>query len=144
MRATPGFELADAQGYGTPAHLSALRLRPPSPLHRRSFSPMRWRREDDDGRQCSADGTDDRPMTPAASSICGCTPSTPSVDSVVRVPELVAAVAAAGMPAVALTDQSNLFAMVKFYREALERGVKPLIGVDLLLREEGERRAPRA
>src|SRR5579864_5196739 len=63
-------------------------------------------------------------------------------DSVVRVPELVAAVASAGMPAVAVTDQNNLFAMVKFYREALRCGVKPLVGVDLLLREEGERAAP--
>ena len=59
-----------------------------------------------------------------------------------RIPELVAAVGAAGMPAVAVTDQNNLFAMVKFYREALKSGVKPLIGVDLLVREEGERAAP--
>ncbi len=64
------------------------------------------------------------------------------IDSVVRVPELIAAVVAAGMPAVAVTDQSNLFAMVKFHGEALKAGVKPLIGVDLLLREEGERQAP--
>jgi len=63
-------------------------------------------------------------------------------DSVVRIPELVAATAAAGMPAVAVTDQNNLFAMVKFYREALKAGVKPLVGVDLLVREEGERQAP--
>ena len=61
-------------------------------------------------------------------------------DSVVRIPELVAAVATAGMPAVAVTDQNNLFAMVKFYREALQRGVKPIVGVDLAVREEGERR----
>ena len=63
-------------------------------------------------------------------------------DSVVRVPELIAAVAAAGMPAVAVTDQGNLFAMVKFYREALKAGVKPLVGVDLLVHEEGERQPP--
>src|SRR5437660_711518 len=61
------------------------------------------------------------------------------IDSVVRVPELVNAVAEAGMAAVAVTDQSNLFAMVKFYREALARGVKPIVGVDLLVREGGER-----
>ena len=61
------------------------------------------------------------------------------IDSVVRVPELVAAVRAAGMPAVAVTDQSNLFAMVKFYREALSKGVKPVIGVDLWVKEVGER-----
>src|SRR2546429_7842396 len=63
-------------------------------------------------------------------------------DSVVRVPELVAAVAAAGMPAVAVTDQGNLFAMGKFYREALKAGVKPLVGGDLLVAEEGEPQAP--
>jgi len=63
-------------------------------------------------------------------------------DSVVRVPELVTAVAAAGMAAVAVTDQNNLFAMVKFYREALHNGVKPLVGVDLWIAEEGERTPP--
>ena len=45
------------------------------------------------------------------------------LDSVVRVPELMQAVAAAGMPAVALTDECNLFAMVKFYRAALASGL---------------------
>ncbi|HSG66579.1 MAG TPA: DNA polymerase III subunit alpha, partial [Gammaproteobacteria bacterium] len=44
--------------------------------------------------------------------------------------------------AVALTDQSNLFAMVKFYRAAQARGIKPLIGVDLWLLESGERAEP--
>jgi len=37
----PGFALAVHKGYGTPAHLDALRGRAPSPLHRRSFSPVR-------------------------------------------------------------------------------------------------------
>ncbi len=64
------------------------------------------------------------------------------IDSVVRVPELMDAVAAARMPAVALTDQNNLFAMIKFYRAALARGVQPIIGVDLLLREPDEPLAP--
>ncbi|MFL6601010.1 MAG: DNA polymerase III subunit alpha [Steroidobacteraceae bacterium] len=64
------------------------------------------------------------------------------IDSVVRVPELVDATAGAGMRAVAVTDQNNLFSMVKFYRAALARGVKPIIGVDLLVRETGERQQP--
>jgi len=64
------------------------------------------------------------------------------VDGIVRVPELMAAVAAGRMPAVALTDQSNLFAMVKFYKEAQAAGIKPLIGVDAWIREPGERAAP--
>jgi DNA polymerase-3 subunit alpha len=61
------------------------------------------------------------------------------IDSVVRVPELIESVAAAGMPAVAVTDQCNLFAMVKFYRAALEHGVQPIVGVDLLMREAEEK-----
>jgi DNA polymerase-3 subunit alpha len=64
------------------------------------------------------------------------------VDSVVRVPELMEAVAAAVMPAVALSDQDNLFAMVKFYKEALARGVQPIIGVDLQVREPGDPGGP--
>src|SRR5262245_28293088 len=73
------------------------------------------------------------------------------VDSVVRIDGersedgrvlregLVDATARLGMPAVALTDQGNLFALVKFYRSAQARGIKPLIGVDVWLREDGER-----
>ncbi|HHJ12890.1 MAG TPA: DNA polymerase III subunit alpha [Gammaproteobacteria bacterium] len=56
------------------------------------------------------------------------------VDGTVRIKPLVQAVADAGMPAVAVTDQSNLFAMVKFYRAALAAGVKPIIGVDIRVR----------
>ena len=39
----PGFELARHKGYATRAHLKTLRRSAPSPLHRRSFSPMRPR-----------------------------------------------------------------------------------------------------
>ena len=49
----------------------------------------------------------------------------------VRIPALVRKSADSGMPAVAVTDQSNLFAMVKFYRTAMSAGLKPIIGVDL-------------
>jgi len=37
------------------------------------------------------------------------------------------------MPAVAITDQSNLFAAIKFYKEALETGIKPIMGADVWL-----------
>jgi ribonuclease HII len=40
-RCYPGFDLGAHKGYSTPAHLEALREREPSPLHRRSFSPVR-------------------------------------------------------------------------------------------------------
>jgi DNA polymerase-3 subunit alpha len=58
------------------------------------------------------------------------------VNSVVRLKPLVKAVAAASMPAVALTDRVNLFGAVKFYRAAESAGVKPIIGVELLLSQD--------
>jgi len=64
------------------------------------------------------------------------------VDSCVRVKELVNAVAATGMPAVAVTDQCNLFAMIKFYRAAERAGIKPIIGADLWLHNDSEPNRP--
>ncbi len=55
------------------------------------------------------------------------------IDGLVRIKPLVQAVADKRMPAVAMTDHNNLFAMVKFYRAALSAGVKPIVGVDCLL-----------
>ncbi len=58
------------------------------------------------------------------------------VNSVIRIKSLVDKVAEDNMPAVAVTDQSNLFAMVKFYRRAIQIGVKPIIGVDAWISNE--------
>lgn len=60
------------------------------------------------------------------------------VDSTVRIPDLMQQCAADAMPAVAMTDQNNLFGMVKFYRKAMAAGIKPIIGVDLRIRNEDE------
>ena len=57
------------------------------------------------------------------------------VDGIVRVPALAAAAREKGMPAVALTDHMNVFAMVKFYKAAIGQGLKPLIGADIRVAE---------
>ena len=41
--AYPGYGFSRHKGYGTPEHLRLLALRGPSPIHRRSFSPLRPR-----------------------------------------------------------------------------------------------------
>jgi ribonuclease HII len=41
----PGFSLSGHKGYGTPSHVAALNALGPSPLHRRSFSPVRMEHE---------------------------------------------------------------------------------------------------
>ncbi|TCV91270.1 DNA polymerase III alpha subunit [Luteibacter rhizovicinus] len=53
------------------------------------------------------------------------------VDSTIRIKQLVAACVRAGMPAVALTDENNLFALVKFYKAATAAGIKPIAGCDI-------------
>ena len=54
-------------------------------------------------------------------------------DSTIRLPELVARCAALGMPAVAVTDNCNLFALVKFFKAAEGAGIKPIAGADLFM-----------
>ena len=54
-------------------------------------------------------------------------------DGIVKVKKLVAAAVEHKMPAVALTDQTNLFALIKFYKAAVSQGIKPICGVDLWL-----------
>ncbi|MEM7084114.1 MAG: DNA polymerase III subunit alpha [Pseudomonadota bacterium] len=53
------------------------------------------------------------------------------VDSVVRIKPLMQALSARGMPAVAITDESNLFALVKAYRAAANAGIKMILGADI-------------
>jgi DNA polymerase III subunit alpha len=60
-------------------------------------------------------------------------------DSTIRVDDLVDACVHAGMPAVALTDQSNLFALVKFYKAAEAAGIKPIAGCDLWIGDPEDR-----
>ncbi len=47
-----------------------------------------------------------------------------------------------GMPALALTDLNNLFGMVKFYKAARGKGVKPIIGCDVWVENESNRDQP--
>jgi DNA polymerase-3 subunit alpha len=63
-------------------------------------------------------------------------------DSTVRIAELMQRCAVEDMPAVALTDRCNLFALVKFYKKAMAAGVKPIIGVDLRIYNDDEPNRP--
>jgi len=63
-------------------------------------------------------------------------------DSVLSVPALLDQVLQLNMPAVGLADQSNVFAAVKFYREAVKRGIKPIVGADLWIAAAAEDRDP--
>ncbi len=55
------------------------------------------------------------------------------VDGTNRIDEIVKAAAADGQPALAITDLNNLFGAIKFYKEARGKGVKPVIGAEIML-----------
>ncbi len=63
-------------------------------------------------------------------------------DGIVKITDYVKKAVNKKMPAIALTDLSNLFGAVKFYKAASEEGIKPLIGCDLWLENEINRDEP--
>ncbi len=79
------------------------------------------------------------------------------VDSTIRLPDkpeygdpakagsranLISRAVEAGHAALALTDQSNLFALVKFYRAAEANGIKPIAGADLWIANPNDAHKP--
>ena len=61
------------------------------------------------------------------------------VDGIVRIDDYVAAAKQDAMPALALTDLSNLFGAIKFYKTARDKGIKPLVGCDIWLENSKNR-----
>lgn len=61
------------------------------------------------------------------------------VDGIVRIDEAVARASTDAMPALALTDLGNTFALVKLYTAARAKGVKPIIGCDVVISNDANR-----
>ena len=58
------------------------------------------------------------------------------VDGLVRIKPLVKQAADMGMPAIALTDHCNFFALIKFYKAAIGQGIKPIYGSDFSVMDD--------
>ncbi|HIM53857.1 MAG TPA: DNA polymerase III subunit alpha [Gammaproteobacteria bacterium] len=59
-------------------------------------------------------------------------------NSLIRIPKLVKKAKELGMSSIALTDNANLFAAVKLYKEAKSAGIKPIFGAELTLKSEDQ------
>ena len=64
------------------------------------------------------------------------------VDGIVRIDDYVKKAQADQMPALGLTDLSNLFGAVKFYKAARGKGIKPILGCDIWLENTINRDQP--
>ena len=60
-------------------------------------------------------------------------------ESIVRIPDLMKSAVNDQMPALAMTDLSNLHAAVKFYTSCLKKGIKPILGGVIRLNDESHR-----
>jgi DNA polymerase-3 subunit alpha len=57
-------------------------------------------------------------------------------NSIVRIDALVNSALERNINAIALTDNSNLFGLVKFYTASIKNGIKPIIGADIYIKYE--------
>jgi DNA polymerase-3 subunit alpha len=57
-------------------------------------------------------------------------------NSLVRIPKLIEKVQEIGMDSIALTDESNLFAAVKFYQKATAANIKPIFGARINVKDK--------
>lgn len=64
------------------------------------------------------------------------------LDGIIRVKDAISKAIADDMPALALTDLSNIFGLVKFYQNAYKNGIKPIIGCDVWISNESDRDKP--
>ena len=60
------------------------------------------------------------------------------IDGLVQIKPLMAEAVKQRTPAIAISDQTNLFGAVKFYTAALQAGIKPIIGADLWIVRDGD------
>ena len=57
-------------------------------------------------------------------------------DSLIRIKDLLRNSSEKEFPAIAITDANNLFSLVKFYKTAIKNGIKPIIGIEVDLKNE--------
>ncbi|MDP2649706.1 MAG: PHP domain-containing protein, partial [bacterium] len=50
------------------------------------------------------------------------------LDGLSKIKDMVARAKELGMRAIAITDHGNMYGAIKFYKECLEQGIKPIIG----------------
>ncbi|MBP6900857.1 MAG: DNA polymerase III subunit alpha [Burkholderiaceae bacterium] len=64
------------------------------------------------------------------------------VDGTLRIDDAAALAKADGQPALAITDLSNLFGAIKFYKACRGKGVQPILGADVFIEAEGTDKQP--
>ena len=64
------------------------------------------------------------------------------LDGASRLDDVIAAAAADGQPALAITDHGNMYGVLDFYRGCRDAGIKPVIGTEIYLAHESRAERP--
>src|SRR5271155_4248476 len=64
------------------------------------------------------------------------------LDGASRIGEVVAAAAADGQPALAITDHGNMYGVLEFYKACRERGITPIIGTEAYMAANSRQERP--
>ncbi len=64
------------------------------------------------------------------------------IDGIVQIKPLIAEAVKHRTPAIGISDQGNLFGVVKFYQAAMQSGIKPIIGTDIWLYNDKDPKKP--
>jgi len=64
------------------------------------------------------------------------------IDGINQIGSLIKLATQDKMPALGISDQSNLFAAIKFYKAAMNAGIKPIIGADIWLNNSADQQHP--
>ncbi|MFT8229866.1 MAG: DNA polymerase III subunit alpha [Enterobacterales bacterium] len=56
------------------------------------------------------------------------------IDSLIKIDKLITYTKKINMPSIALTDLNNLFGLIKFYKLAYKKKIKPIVGIDVLVK----------
>src|SRR3989338_3233438 len=61
------------------------------------------------------------------------------LDGLSKIPQLVKTAKELGMDAIAITDHGVMYGAIEFYKECLEQGIKPIIGVEMYVAKRGHK-----
>ncbi|ADM89667.1 putative DNA polymerase III, alpha subunit [Candidatus Zinderia insecticola CARI] len=64
------------------------------------------------------------------------------VDSLVKINEIIKLAKKDKQESLAITDLSNIFGAIKFYKESIKNGIKPIIGCDLFIENKINKKKP--
>ena len=122
--AFPHYGFAQHKGYPTAVHLQKLQEHGATEHHRRSFGPVKRARP---GVQLSHR---DLKMAEPRFVHLRVHSDYSMIDGLAKTGPLVKKAASLGMPALAITDFTNLCGLVKFYGTGHGAGIKPIVGAD--------------